>query len=712
MEEKIREEEKEEVAQDDETLWAIMIDTSRDYNIPVLGSILSQHLSIPIADATAQVRYCRGVYVKGVDRKVADKIGEELGQLHQEFSLVPMEGYSWEPQVYKVGKASLEEEGIKIFFSGYREKLLERDKILAINFVSLDQQAEKKKNTWTNPYLSLFSMDLKYVEDLEKKDLSLALREEFLKNQLIIGETPTLQVDEPGQRWEIRDEEQTFSIKREGKELAVYTLQFSLKAQRVMESLAHYHSVKDYQLELFFDVFYLEGPAIYRFYRDGMNYDFLEDPKNNSLDNFIYLLEQLAPRMPEAYKTPSTTSFTEGLQKAISSDGLEKKSSADPAKLLEQSIFSKDKELRDYNTWICHYTGLYKKAIVVERESTPDRLPLSGDQRTLGQTMKWPVILGALVALYLPQVLYVWAYYRHLKYETGLSIDMARVQNIILIGTGICLVIFFVLRKLYQITYHYVGALLFVAVSLFFTYPMVLAFSKEYSYHAQAQELQIREALNIYRQRHGSFPSSLKQVYKTHPHDPWGNLWSYEKKENTFELYSAGPDAEFGNEDDVPLGAKGLQVRLFTLQGVEENGFYLFSTEIAEKNPLNKLKISEFLRKEFEEHKILLSESSMVKVVKSNHKWEIADNGKKWILENNGQTLKVYTSLNQRELSEFLRKQFEEHKILLSPKATARVIKPDGEWKIIDNKRRWFIKNEDKKLNVYSIKMAVPAPMK
>ncbi len=35
------------------------------------------------------------------------------------------------------------------------------------------------------------------------------------------------------------------------------------------------------------------------------------------------------------------------------------------------------------------------------------------------------------------------------------------------------------------------------------------------------------------------------------PEDPWGTAFQYTKKDNSYEIRSAGPDKSFGTEDDV-----------------------------------------------------------------------------------------------------------------------------------------------------------------
>lgn len=73
----------------------------------------------------------------------------------------------------------------------------------------------------------------------------------------------------------------------------------------------------------------------------------------------------------------------------------------------------------------------------------------------------------------------------------------------------------------------------------------------------------IDDALNLYRMRFRSFPSTTdglgalvaKEVLKKVPEDPWGNAYVYvspgQRNPRTFDLYSKGPDGQEETPDDV-----------------------------------------------------------------------------------------------------------------------------------------------------------------
>ena len=70
-------------------------------------------------------------------------------------------------------------------------------------------------------------------------------------------------------------------------------------------------------------------------------------------------------------------------------------------------------------------------------------------------------------------------------------------------------------------------------------------------------------ALQTYNMKHGKYPDSLEVLTQApdedsdplldgEPVDPWGNELKYEKKgKKRPSITSAGPDGEFGNEDDI-----------------------------------------------------------------------------------------------------------------------------------------------------------------
>ena len=69
-------------------------------------------------------------------------------------------------------------------------------------------------------------------------------------------------------------------------------------------------------------------------------------------------------------------------------------------------------------------------------------------------------------------------------------------------------------------------------------------------------------ALQTYNMKHGKYPDSLEVLTQApdedsdplldgEPVDPWGNELKYEKKGKRFVVISAGPDGEFGGDDDI-----------------------------------------------------------------------------------------------------------------------------------------------------------------
>ena len=70
-------------------------------------------------------------------------------------------------------------------------------------------------------------------------------------------------------------------------------------------------------------------------------------------------------------------------------------------------------------------------------------------------------------------------------------------------------------------------------------------------------------AVKSYNMKHGKYPESLEvltqeqadgsdPMLEGEPVDPWGNELKYEKKgKKRPSITSAGPDSEFGNEDDI-----------------------------------------------------------------------------------------------------------------------------------------------------------------
>jgi general secretion pathway protein G len=76
----------------------------------------------------------------------------------------------------------------------------------------------------------------------------------------------------------------------------------------------------------------------------------------------------------------------------------------------------------------------------------------------------------------------------------------------------------------------------------------------------------IGTALDLYEVDTGKYPSSLDALVDDDgspnwngpyikqgrlPVDPWGNQYSYKKKERGYEIVCAGPDGNFGTDDDL-----------------------------------------------------------------------------------------------------------------------------------------------------------------
>jgi hypothetical protein len=76
------------------------------------------------------------------------------------------------------------------------------------------------------------------------------------------------------------------------------------------------------------------------------------------------------------------------------------------------------------------------------------------------------------------------------------------------------------------------------------------------------------KSLREYQLQVGETPSNLKSLYelpsdladksrwvrkldKPVPNDPWGNPYNYGKSSKTFRIWSNGPDAQYGTDDDI-----------------------------------------------------------------------------------------------------------------------------------------------------------------
>lgn len=75
---------------------------------------------------------------------------------------------------------------------------------------------------------------------------------------------------------------------------------------------------------------------------------------------------------------------------------------------------------------------------------------------------------------------------------------------------------------------------------------------------AKAQISEFKTGLIGYRLKKKSFPDSLDALFTENimdgklPTDPWGTAYRYEKKSNKeFLISSAGPDGNWGTEDDI-----------------------------------------------------------------------------------------------------------------------------------------------------------------
>ncbi len=76
----------------------------------------------------------------------------------------------------------------------------------------------------------------------------------------------------------------------------------------------------------------------------------------------------------------------------------------------------------------------------------------------------------------------------------------------------------------------------------------------------------ISTAIDLYEVDNGRYPESLQALITRGseanwngpylreariPQDPWGNEFRYTRRDNGFEIRSAGPDGQFGSDDDI-----------------------------------------------------------------------------------------------------------------------------------------------------------------
>jgi len=68
----------------------------------------------------------------------------------------------------------------------------------------------------------LFSVNQEYQTELDKKNLPDKLRQEFTNNEITLSQNPTVSVKKIGNTWQIKDENQIYTVKKEKDKLNIY----------------------------------------------------------------------------------------------------------------------------------------------------------------------------------------------------------------------------------------------------------------------------------------------------------------------------------------------------------------------------------------------------------------------------------------------------------------------------------------------------------
>ncbi|RME74068.1 MAG: hypothetical protein D6785_16270 [Planctomycetota bacterium] len=476
-------------------LQAIYLKESKRYDVTLLGAILSQHLHLHLADATTRIRYCRGAFMKNVDPEMAEKLGKELREVEQDYFTLPMDQVISIHRIYNVGKVKIEEEGIRVFLSGYKEKLLEWEKIGALHFITLHKGEE--------------------VEEKKKKKFLMSSRDQQL--------TP--------------------------------------KARDIMENLEILRE-KQYNPELFFDILYLEGPSIYRFYQKRLSYPFQKDIYPHSLDNFLALFEELASQIPEEKYTEETHHFFREMEKeALKREKRQEKKKAslkpegsliDRVRILDGTLYYKIEELQNYYDWLINRPDFRSQVLLPPKKKEEIWQPLT-EQQTQSLGLKWPFIVGVLGSIYMPLFLYAFALYRHSQNKAGLPLDINQVQNLTLSISAVLIALISIGVYFKKISKFYIGSVILIACITIMTYPAVLLSSGEFHFRAKQQKIQILSQIQLFKQQKGRMPASLEEINGgRRVLDPWNHPWHFQVLPGGgFKLVSAGPDGKVGTKDDI-----------------------------------------------------------------------------------------------------------------------------------------------------------------
>ena len=466
------------------TLVSLILKRSQGYDVSRLGHLLSLRENIPLADATSKVRYCRGVFGKSLPLDEAKELQEKLKEIGEDSLIVPMGEYIGDIPVFYVAKAYPEENYLRIIL-GYREKKLEWEKIISLNFVSFHQ---------------------------------------------------------------------ILSPEEEKKASALGTEEFSLATEAVLEDLEYFRH-RGYHLEFFFDLLYLEGPALYRF-----PYKRLSFPKelclySHSMDNFFHFFLYLADLIPSEKHTESTQYFLERYHRLENMSKEEKKSNIDRPRILDGTVFYKKEELQNYYEWLVHVKEVHKKRIPLSKPKREEEAEKTTSKETFFSsfTLRGPIILAGLGAFYFPLSLYLYAVYKHAQGKPALSLNIDKVETIFWGSALLGSVVILLGHKLWKWGRGYIVSLWVIAASCVFSYPWILAKTKEYQIRAEIDKAKIQKKLYEYYSQYGKYPEKLENLFGTTPLDPWGNPWVYQvtPSRKSYHLFSKGADGIAGTKDDL-----------------------------------------------------------------------------------------------------------------------------------------------------------------
>ncbi len=146
----------------------------------------------------------------------------------------------------------------------------------------------------------------------------------------------------------------------------------------------------------------------------------------------------------------------------------------------------------------------------------------------------------------------------------------------------------------------------------------------------------------------------------------------------------------------------------------------LLSTDPVFQNELDSGIISNSLRESFRSKKIKLSEKATISVEEAGSRWLITDSGrflreKRYFIKREEGKLGIYTDgllfsaglaflsdLDSKILPDGLRRIFGESGISLSQNASVSIRKESERWLVVDGNKRYLVKAEEGKLNVYN----------